>query len=338
MAQRAIIGINGDLLPFDDTLDKIQTQGIGGGSVTWVPEAATRCETLRVTANGSYSAATAGVYGWDNVLVSVPGSSVTGKDPDTGEEVEVHPDPETGEIVKTVIPEEIRVTTLPTKTTYANGETIDYTGIVVHSYSSTGRDLGAIPFSELVFPVTTAQAGDDWTDGHGLNAMMIYYTSHWSMADRREFQVFVDGSVLGRTRVGRDATIGGNPPGFGINGPATILVTKYNGGIYAARITGENDGCTYYQWYPWEPVPPQYGYQGWANPAGTTYKTKLNEFTRCSVLDDVITEIPDSSVDPTTIDPSTLHAVQSLPVQWNRTGGGAILETSFDISVTGGNT
>ena len=79
MAQRAIIGINGDLLPFDETLDKIQTQGIGGGSVTWVPEADTRCTALTVTENGSKSASDEGVYGWDVVTVSIPNAgSVTG--------------------------------------------------------------------------------------------------------------------------------------------------------------------------------------------------------------------------------------------------------------------
>lgn len=103
MPQRAIIGINGDLIPFDESLDKIQTQAIGGGSVTWVPDANTRCETLNVTANGTYSAQQAGKYGYDYVTVSVPGSSVTGRDPDTGEMVEVRRDPETGELIITVI-------------------------------------------------------------------------------------------------------------------------------------------------------------------------------------------------------------------------------------------
>lgn len=79
MAQRAKIGINGDPLPFDQTLDKIQTQSIEGGSVTWVPEADTRCTALTVTANGSKSASDEGVYGWNIVTVSIPNAgSVTG--------------------------------------------------------------------------------------------------------------------------------------------------------------------------------------------------------------------------------------------------------------------
>lgn len=79
MAQRAIIGINGDPIPFDETLDKLRTQGIGGGSVTWVPDADTRCVGLRAVANGNYAAADAGAYGWDNITVSIKNTgSVTG--------------------------------------------------------------------------------------------------------------------------------------------------------------------------------------------------------------------------------------------------------------------
>lgn len=326
MAQRAIIGINGDLLPFDDTLDKIQTQGIGGGSVTWVPEAATRCETLRVTANGSYSAETAGVYGWDNVLVSVPGSSVTGKDPDTGEEVEVHPDPETGEIVKTVIPEEIRVTTLPTKTTYANGETIDYTGIVVHGYSSTGRDLGAIPFSELVFPVTTAQGGDEWTDGHGLNAMMLACTPHYGVDwQGHEYTVYVGDKVLGTDGYGKQATYGTG------NTPSTRLITRYNNHNYGLLLTGS--GKT--DMYAYTPQTPGTVAYGWSISGGSTAELNSNRFSNAQ-WEGYLTDLPVSTVDPTAINPSTLYNIQSIPVQWLRPSDGAVLETSFDITVTGG--
>jgi len=158
MAQRAIININGDLIPFSEDLDRIRTSGLGGSAVTWVPDADTICDQLRVTANGTYSAAEAGKYGYDYVVVSVPGSSVTGRDPDTGEEVEVHRNPISGEIVETVLATRIRVTTRPTKTTYAAGETIDYTGIVVNAYSSTNTDLGALAFSELEFPMSVAEA------------------------------------------------------------------------------------------------------------------------------------------------------------------------------------
>jgi hypothetical protein len=78
MAQRAIIGINGSVAPFDASLDKIRTPGIGAGSVTWVPDADTRCTSLKVTANGTYNAAQRGDYGYNYVTVSVGGTSVHG--------------------------------------------------------------------------------------------------------------------------------------------------------------------------------------------------------------------------------------------------------------------
>ena len=78
MAQSVIIGINGDLLPFDETVDKLRTPGVGASSVTWVPDADTQCEALTVTENGSKTASNEGVYGWDYVAVSVLGNSATG--------------------------------------------------------------------------------------------------------------------------------------------------------------------------------------------------------------------------------------------------------------------
>jgi len=78
MAQRAIIGINGDSLPFDESLSRLRTPGVDGSSVTWVPDAQTRCTGLKATANGSYNAADAGVYGYNYVTVSVGGTSATG--------------------------------------------------------------------------------------------------------------------------------------------------------------------------------------------------------------------------------------------------------------------
>lgn len=328
MAQRAIIGINGELTPFDASLDKIRTPGIGASSVTWGPDADTRCTSLRVTANGTYNAAQRGDYGYDYVTVSVPGTSVTGKDPATGEEKQVTVNPETGEIEETVLPTEIRVTTPPTKTTYTNGETIDYSGIVVHAYSATGQDMGAVPFNELVFPVTTAHAdGDAWTDGQGLNAMMLYYTPHQWFHYNSKGEIdqqgtnYVHGSALG-TYVDAPATYGSN------ENPGTLLVTRYNGYNYAASLTG----AVATNMYVLTPTENWNNWSGWLHVGGSAYRA-TEIFTR-AVFQDEITNIPQSTKDPTGIDPTTLHAVQALPVQWSRTGDGAVLETSFDIQVT----
>ena len=54
------------------------------------------------------------------------------------------------------LPDEIRVTTLPTKTEYSDGEEIDYTGLVVKAYkngsvwSNENYPNGVIPFDELI--------------------------------------------------------------------------------------------------------------------------------------------------------------------------------------------
>lgn len=341
MAQRAIININGDLIPFSEDLDRIRTPGLGGSAVTWVPDADTICDQLKVTANGTYSAAEAGKYGYDYVFVSVPGSSVTGRDPDTGEEVEVHPDPETGEIVTTVLPTEIRVITPPAKTDYADGETIDYSGIVVHAYSSTGQDLGVVPFGELVFPETTAdvQKTDGWSDGQGLNAMQIAYTPHWNRAEWAkiypgridESQVFVCGTALG-TQDGRPATYGaasGDTPG-------TLFVTRYyrygKYYNYMASMAG-NRGCDKYVYYAGELTDGgQRILTGWFDRGGTSARAGNKVFSKVG-WEEYLTDIPISTVAPTTVDPANLHAIQSLPVQWSRTGDGAVLETSFNIQV-----
>lgn len=334
MAQRAIININGDLIPFSENLDRIRTPGLGGSAVTWVPDADTICDQLKVTANGTYSAAEAGKYGYDYVVVSVPGSSVTGRDPDTGEEVEVHPDPETGEIVTTVLPTEIRVITPPAKTDYTNGETIDYSGIVVHAYSSTGQDMGAVPFEELVFPVTEAD-GDIRTDGAGLNAMQIAYTPHWFIYEngggqQYERQVFCSGIILGTDRQGFPATFGGS-------GPGTLLITRYKGYNYAASLSGSKRVDLYTQ-LNGEPNP--WGYinaHGFTHSGGTSALAGDMVFGQAA-WNDELTEIPESTVNPLNKSTETLHAVQSLPVQWPRTPDGAVLETTTTINVTGGST
>ena len=340
MAQRAIININGDLLPFDESLDKIQTQAIGGGSVTWVPEADTRCVALKVTENGSKSASDEGVYGWDYVAVSIPGSSVTGIDPATGQETTVTVNPETGDIVKTVVPVEIRVTTPPTKTDYTEGETIDYSGIVVHAYSSTGQDMGAVPFNELVFPVTTAQGGDEWSDGHGLNAMMLYYTPHWSITEWLQIypgrideeQVYVNGDAVGSTTYEGSSF----PATYGSHSePGTMLATRYNGENYFASISGSRELNLFALFEGYTTQSGQRKLTGWQGVGGSSTTAGVGRFTKGSWSEE-LTNLPQSTVNPTTVDPTNLHATQSLPVQWPRTGDGAILETSFTINVTGG--
>ena len=330
MGQRAVIGKNNDLLPFDETVDKLRTPGIGGSDITWIPEEKTRCESLSVSVNGTYAAADAGKYGYNYVVVNVPGNSVTGTDGD-GDEATATVDPDTGEIEITKIPSSIRVTTLPSKTIYVDGETIVYTGIVVHAYTANGQDMGAVPFNELVFPVNEADVvGNPWTDGGGLNSMMLYYTAHYAVDWRgNEYVVYVHTPA-----VGHDDDYPDQPATFGGSGPATLLVTRYNGYNYAMLVTG--DGPCRVDMFTYAPDTDGDGKNyGWTLTGGTSARAYKGRFSSAS-WEEYLTEIPESTVNPTGIDPSNLHATQTLPVQWSRTGDGAVLETSFDISVTTG--
>lgn len=342
MAQRAIININGDLIPFSEDLDRIRTPGLGGSAVTWVPDADTICDQLKVTANGTYSAAEAGKYGYDYVVVSVPGSSVTGRDPDTGEEVEVHPDPETGEIVTTVLPTEIRVITPPAKTDYADGETIDYSGIVVHAYSSKGTDLGAVPFGELVFPVTTAHsesgqshATSDLDTGAFMQPIPLSGVATFAYT---------------QTNVPVRNTHTWTP----VNGAAMVIRRNTESStvlLFAAKQAGEAGLERHVS------IDEQTGEQrtrfsyttadlSYTHDGKTVYYQRPNSGHATGGLDilvnPVVSNYGDDNHDKaaawTAIYGTIIGEDQSLPVQWPRTPDGAVLETTFSINVTGGST
>ena len=350
MAQRAIIGINGELTPFDASLDKIRTPGIGASAVTWVPDADTRCTTLRVTANGTYNAAQRGDYGYDYVTVSVPGTSVTGRDPDTGEEVQVGVDPETGDIVETVLATEIRITTPPTKITYVDGETIDYSGIVVHAYSATGQDMGAVPYGQLVFPVTVAkysESGTGYVDTDGVDRSVMYspnYDFEIFCAQTSLLLFYVEGTSWLGYRVSfstpvyavcKSRTDRISEWVFVSTAPFYYVQSYIDGSgeprtVFSSERTRE--GITYY-----------IGTFSVSAGIGGKVETNMDNVGVTHVFDngepvtgysnwDVAYLIFNGTVDE--------NSRQEIPVNWPRTGDGAVLETSFDIQVTpaGGDT
>jgi len=137
------------------TADKLKTNLVGGGSCLWVPEDDTRLGTKYITENGTYKASDDGYYGFSEVTVSGVGTA-TGKDGD-GDQAQTTVDPETGDLVTKKLIESIQITTPPAKTTYQGGETLDFSGLVVHGYSSTGRDVGVIPLNKLSISPTSAE-------------------------------------------------------------------------------------------------------------------------------------------------------------------------------------
>lgn len=143
-------------------VEKIRLSTPSGGSENWVPEDDRTLGTLTVTDNGTYDVSDTSVYGWDAVNVTVTeGDFVTGKGED-GKSYKVTVDG-SGNIVETEIPAKIKVTTLPNTVTYAKGDTINYTGIVVTLYGGDGEvftntdfPTGTLSKSALVLPMKTA--------------------------------------------------------------------------------------------------------------------------------------------------------------------------------------
>lgn len=145
------------------TADKLRTSVVGGGDCLWVPEDEVQLSEKTINENGVYMAADDGYYGYSQVTVNGIGAA-TGRGAD-GNDYTVHTDGD-GNLVEEKIPSRIEVVTPPTRTTYGDGETIDFSGIVVKQYDANGNDMGDIPFSELVFPVTMADIGEQ-SDGTG---------------------------------------------------------------------------------------------------------------------------------------------------------------------------
>lgn len=342
MSANTSIKEGGTPFPFGP-VKALLVEGSDGKYDPWVPESERQLGYKSIDKNGIYRASDDGVYGWGSVSVSVSqATSVTGRDPDTGEEVVVRPDPETGDIVKTVVPVEIRVTTPPTKVTYVDGEAIDYSGIVVHAYSATGQDMGAVTSSDLVFPVSTAynESGQSYatsdldtgnfTQPIPLTGVIINAYSYTAgVGPIRDSNTFTP--VGGAALVVMSNKIGATNILFASanNGEALTRMRdsiKINTGeqqktIHTFSTTNSytrDDKTVYYgsHSFNWNA-----GHDHVINPTINSYggSNRQAEAAWTAIYGTIIGEN------------------QSLPVQWSRTGDGAVLETAFDITVTGGN-
>lgn len=298
----------------------LKTNLQGGGTCLWIPRMDVELKNKYISKSGTYTAKADDCFGFDQVIVS--GVDVEITQDDDGDDVERTTDG--GVVTETKLPSYIRVTVLPQKIDYTVGETIDYTGLVVHAYTKSGIDMGAVPFNELILPAQKAGEGwsDQWTDGHGLNAMMLACTPHYAMNWRgEEYTVYV-GQVIGTDEYGNPASYGS-----GYSEPSTRLITRYNGYNYGLLITGP--GTT--DMYSDRPQTPGELSRGWILYGSTSAELNKNTFTN-AMWAEYLTNVPVSTEDPRTVDPSTLYAVgESIPVQWHRPGDGQLLETSFNI-------
>lgn len=340
----------------------LMVQGSDGKYYPWFPESDRALGMLSVNKNGIYRASDRGVYGWSSVSVNVPqNEGVSGKDPDTGEDVYVHPDPE-GELVKDVLPVRIEVTTPPTKTEYSDGEIIDYSGIVVHAYSAKGTDLGAVPFNELVFPIITAvydmakyqpdQATVNDTSflynnppvslpvliGYGniyhsaeynptyreesrieiIESSDIVYGFCYGYEDYEAFKITLCSKEAFKCRVVR--TIHNeyhNPPDW-------VDITQYN---VTKQYLHNKTRRFHYSISAISVSQDQYKNTHYMTDGPIMWINSANLLSNINLIDDTIEVILYGTI---------LPGGNPIPVQWPRTGDGAVLETSFNITVTGG--
>ena len=166
------------------TADKLKTNLVGGGTCLWVPEDETQLGTKYVSENGTYKASDDGFYGYSEFTVSGVGTA-TGKDSD-GDNAQTTTDPTTGDLVTEKIVESIGITAGPTTTTYQDGATLDFSGLVVHGYSSTGRDLGVIPLNKLSIQPTIAHYDPSSADSTASSDLIDGSLSIGSSISRRE--------------------------------------------------------------------------------------------------------------------------------------------------------
>lgn len=321
------------------TVDKLKTDLVGGGSCLWVPEDGTRLTTKYISENGTYKASDDGYYGYSEVTVSGVGS-VVGRD-SNGNEAIVTADPVTGDLVTTEIPSSILVVMPPTKTTYTDGETIDFTGLIVKAYTQDGEvwtdslhPNGEIPVSELTLPVTVADydsvVPEQYTDGNGLNAILVdcavaAITRHYN-PDRTDFIGYRSNTVLGK----QEWWYSMYPCTMLKSSPGSTLLTRYNGKIYAANVDGDADLNLVIFGVDEERV------KGDILRGSTDARAGDGVF-ELGVWKEYWTNVPESTIDPLNKPTTGMHGDgggQTIPVQWSGRGDGQTLETNFSIQVS----
>lgn len=318
------------------TVDKLKTNLVGGGTCLWVPEDGVTLKTKSITANGTYKASDDNCYGFSEVTVSGVGS-VVGWD-SNGNEAIVTADPETGDLVTTEIPSSILVVMPPTTTTYTDGATIDFTGLVVKAYTQDGEvwtdslhPNGEIPVSELTLPVTVADydsvVPEQYTDGYGLNAILVDCAVA-AIARFKSYGVWIENfeGYRSNTALGEH---GAYPCTMLKDSPGSTLLTRYNDEIYAANVDGDAGLNLVIFGVDEEDR------KGDILVGGTSARAGDGVFAH-GVWEEYWTNVPESTVDPLNKPTTGMHGDgggQTIPVQWGGRGDGRMLETNFSIQV-----
>ncbi len=323
------------------TVDKLKTNEVGGGSCLWVPEDEVLLGQKTINANGTYKASDDGLYGYSQVTVSnagiASGTIPSGATLPTGDgnEYSVTTD-NNGNLDFLKIPSSIQITTQPTTTEYYDGDTIDFTGMVVTKYDANGQSMGTIPLSELILTVTEADYNEGKQDY--INSGTYKVKSVGSILQTIDYAL-----TLFNGKVNSNGIIEQVKGAFerfdGIN-PGIVCVSpnapsSFGGwspfDVQIFSSVKEGDTITLGDNYSGQHV------DTYAEGSGGTL-TFRNFRTGVSSESAFVGQspvIPGYGIYVSSIiAEGILSDTQTIPVKWARTGDGKVLETSFDITVT----
>jgi hypothetical protein len=311
------------------TVSKIHTTSRDGDNATWIPLDETEQAIKTIVKNGTYKASSDGYYGYSKVIVKVKAGGKTVGTKADGKTYAIGTD-EDGWLTETLLPDNIRITTQPTKTSYTDGESIDLAGAVVKAYSlndlweGDGYTGGVIPLSELTAEPSTVRSSGGGGGGSFPDLNVLHVG-----ASNDTMYFFGWGVTAAYNNITPIGVYNNQPVFWGVlgDGYSDLYLTKYNGDLYA--YSAEANSSQFASLFSTDGSAESYLFAR----EGRIQVAK--EWVTVSNAGDFNSLVPESFVDPTGVDPST--ATSEITVKWNRPEDDKELTDSYDISITGGN-
>lgn len=338
-------------------VDRLSINNQGEGLSFWVPADEIEVSSLTASENGLFLAFEDECDAYDEIEVDVPedvadtedkSGKITGKDPDSGETLEVGLD-EDGNLTEQAVPDHIKIVVLPAKRYYQEGEIIDFSYIHVYlmkkgteRFTCEQYPTGEIPFDELIFPVTVADPESDYAGiGSGRTYVSVPSNSCYTIISLQGEESGVHQCLITDNEAEVRATGLSYPSNGGETSwqycfvstkPFNFRKTSYNSTSWAQS----DDACSN---------------MVSTNPVKSTYKNKdyfiymitLGTYNRYDSWSSVICSLDtatsweeiltyDEAIERTFGDGASGDDSISIPVQWMRSDG-EILEDTFEIII-----